>query len=121
MKPRMTTGLMTERDTPDCPHCGAHMDEAAVTLGDMLSHWPLPSFVEVGSDGFNHDCYRYLTVDCPGCGKPSVLAIDVFKPAVTAKLIAARTDKDARYVLHQAQCESAGDQAPAPTSEDPLP
>ncbi|NMG39857.1 hypothetical protein GRZ55_11435 [Chelativorans sp. ZYF759] len=98
----MTTGLLTERDTPDCPHCGAYMDEASVSLGDLLAHWPIPRFVMTGSDGFNHDCHRYLTVDCPSCGKPSVLAIDPLQPAITAKLVAARTAKDVAYVVDQA-------------------
>ncbi|MGY6709758.1 MAG: hypothetical protein ACXIVF_15670 [Rhizobiaceae bacterium] len=115
----MTTGLMTERDTPDCPHCGACMDEATVTLGDLLSHWPIPGFIETGSDGYSHDWHRHLKVECPQCRKPSALAIDGRQPVTTAKLVAARTLADHVYVLQQSI--KAGDQASAPTSEDPLP
>ena len=97
MKPRMTTGLMTERDTPECPHCGAHMDQATVSLGELLSGWPIPSFIPVERDGHAWNTHNLVLFDCPGCGKPSALAIEA-GPADTAKLIAARTSADREFV-----------------------
>lgn len=114
MKPRMTTGLMTERDTPDCPHCGAHMDEATVSLGELLSGWPLPAHIKVERDGYTWATHNLVLLSCPSCGRPSALAIQP-GPADTAKLVAARTEKDLAYAHQQVTREAA---APSPATQE---
>lgn len=76
-------------DDPFCPHCGADMGKAVVTLGSIMRKWPLGGFVHVREDGYAH-ADDYLEADCPECGKPSAVRID----CGDVTLIAARTKAD---------------------------
>lgn len=87
---KISSSMMWERYTPDCPHCGEHMDDAALTLDQLLASWPLPSFVPAGEDGYARELEGRLVVACPHCTRPSVVAIGHGE----VKLIAARTEKD---------------------------
>jgi len=87
--PRISRRFLYERDAPPCPHCGGSMDEATITLENLVAEWPLPAYVDVRDDGYAPSTAGPM-VTCPHCARPSALAID--DPAV--KLVAARTAAD---------------------------
>lgn len=87
-RPRITRELHSDGGAPDCPHCGADMDNAQTTLGSVLGG-KIGAWVLVDEEGYasGYDGPRFT---CPGCARESVLAID----ADTAKLIGARSRAD---------------------------
>ena len=93
IKPRMSRSAREVDNAPPCPHCHEPMDDATLTLGEFMEHWPPPARVEVGIDGYAHGYYRFA-MTCPTCRRQSALAMD----AMHVKLIALRTEADDRYL-----------------------
>ena len=92
-RPRVSRSFLSDREAPLCPHCGSGMEEATITLEELVGHWPLPAYVAVREDGYAPSTAG-LTVTCRHCTRPSVLVID--EPAV--KLVGARTAADERML-----------------------
>ena len=103
-KPILTQEMMHERMLPGCPHCGADMDGAAVSLVDIVENaiprrggghsLKIDAFVNVDAGGFADAEKAAVVSTCPACRRPVVLAMDV----LSVKLIAARTPLDRRYM-----------------------
>ncbi len=93
---RLTTRHLSGRSAPPCPHCGAAMDAATVTLEALVEALPLVAFVATDLDGYalTATLHGTLSVDCPSCLKPSAFALD----RRIAKLIAMRTPADERLI-----------------------
>jgi hypothetical protein len=102
-RPRIARELLSERQLPGCPHClASKMEDATVTLGQLLDAWPIDGYVATQPDGYAHpNNIHTLVVECPSCGKTSAVAID----GVEVKLIAAVTEKDERLAYSQVQSE----------------
>lgn len=106
--PRMTAEMTFERTMPGCPHCGADMERAAVTLFDIVDgaaegldrKWMLriDSFVPVDFTGYADADKGSVVALCPVCDRPSVLAMS----GCRIKLVAARTDLDRRFLERRA-------------------
>ena len=106
-KPRLTRELMFERTVPECPHCRADMDGAAVTLWDIVDAatedgsgtWRLriDGYVPVDTAGYADAGKASVVADCPSCSCPSVLVLD----GLSVKLVAARTPLDRRFLEAQ--------------------
>lgn len=63
---------------PDCPHCGADMDDAPLTLGALSGALADGCVLDDRSGVFNgHLLEPGLRCACPSCGRESVLAVDV--------------------------------------------
>lgn len=97
-KPKMTRADFD--GTPLCPHCGASMLEATVTVGDLMDHYPFGSAIAVGDDGYAREG-EHLTTHCGECRKPVAVG---FNPNSDhwfdwqIKLVAARTEKDEEFL-----------------------
>lgn len=94
-RPRVSRRFIYESDAPPCPHCGGSMDEATITLEDLVVHWPLPDYVHVREDGYAPSTAG-LMVTCRHCDRPAALAIS----EIFIKLIAARTAADEALLGH---------------------
>lgn len=92
-KAKMTSEFIHGRAVPICPHCGGQMDEATITLGNMVDVWPMAKHVTVADDGYAYTDERSIIVDCLECLKPSAFAVD----GSNFKLVAARTKRDIEF------------------------
>lgn len=90
---KLTITTAHSSDDPFCPHCGADMGAATVTLGDIMRKWPLGGFVHVREDGYTHPG-DYVETECLECMKPSAVRID----GGDVTLIAARTETDKSFL-----------------------
>ncbi|QIG68697.1 hypothetical protein EVB67_047 [Rhizobium phage RHph_TM3_3_14B] len=66
--PKMTKVEACDWPEPVCPHCGASMWEAKVTLGLLMTGWPHSGFIHVRSDGYAHSG-DYMEIGCIECQK----------------------------------------------------
>jgi hypothetical protein len=95
--PKVTREDLTELCAPKCPHCHERsMAGATVTLEQIVTAWPIRPTVTVEADGYapSKTEFGLLVFSCPGCCKPSALAIDDDE----VKLVAMRTEKDERLL-----------------------
>jgi hypothetical protein len=67
------------------------MDEARVSLGDIVRHWPLAEWVTTKNGYADPD--RQITVSCPACEKLSGFAV-ASESGSTVRLVACCTAKD---------------------------
>lgn len=96
-KPRITTESNSDRMAPDCPHCGADMENATTTLGSIMEAGEIAHYVPVDEDGYASGTW-HPRLTCPSCSRESVLARDI----VEVKLIAARSPLDQRMLRGEA-------------------
>lgn len=99
----MTKPKMTRADdcgTPRCPHRRAEVWGATVTIADLMDFYPFGGMIGVDADGYAHEG-EHLTTHCGECRKPVAVG---FNPDPETwhdwqiKLVAARTEKDARFL-----------------------
>lgn len=97
-KPKMTK---TDSDgTPRCPHCGADMSNATVTIGDLMEHYPIGGWLAIGDDGYAREG-EHLTTHCGECQKPVAIGFNGNLEdwyAWQIKMVAARTKKDDEFI-----------------------
>jgi hypothetical protein len=97
-KPKMTRA--DHDGTPLCPHCGAPLYGATVTIEDLMEHFPFGGRIAIGEDGYAREG-EHLTTTCGECLKPVAVGFnsnveDWYNWQV--KLVAARTKKDEEFL-----------------------
>lgn len=86
---------------PTCPWCKTNMEDATVRLVDLVDAWDegqcdWPERLPGGLAG------SPLTVDCPTCGRPSMVALSGTSTSPTAgctvRIVPVRTRSDAVFL-----------------------
>ncbi len=82
-----------------CPWCGSlDIELASISLENLVQAWCCDVTARPKRTGGPAECGA-LTVDCPACGRPSMIALQRHSGVAVVRLLAVRTEKDVRLLV----------------------
>lgn len=79
---------------PRCPWCKGDMDGATVSLGALADAWQDRATLRPWRGECGQPDPGAITTECPSCGRPSMVALQVHAGERVMRLLAVRTKTD---------------------------